>query len=125
MLVDDHIKELHRSGECVLGLQETKGRGAGELGDNIRYGSRGHSAGNVRQRKEAIESWSIRYALVVSQDGLNGKSSRVIVHGNDDLIVRIFFGLLHEVDVGGEDGISLAQLVAGETTPKLGSLDSL
>jgi hypothetical protein len=106
-------------------LLETKRRGAGELRDNLRLGSRGHGAGDVRQRKEAVESGGVSNALVVGQDGPNGESRIVVIEGNDGLVGRVLFGLLHKVYVGIEDVVSLAQVVAGEATPQLGTVDSL
>jgi hypothetical protein len=109
----------------MLNSLETKRRGTGELGDNLRLGSRRHGARDVGQRKEAVESGGVRNTLVVSQDGSNGESRKVVVEGNDSLVGRVLFGLLHKVEVGVEDVVSLAQVVAGETTPQLGALDSL
>jgi hypothetical protein len=78
--------------------------------------------GSARKPSKAV---GVRNALVVSQDGSNGESRKVVVESNDSLVGRVLFGLLHIVEVGVEDVVSLAQVVAGETTPQLGALDSL
>lgn len=91
----------------MLGLLETKWSGAGELGDNIRYGSRGDGTGDIRQRQETVKSWGVGNALVVGQDGSNRESSIIIIQSNNGLIGRVLFGLLHKVEVCGEDVVSL------------------
>ena len=109
----------------MLNSLETKRRGTGELGDDLRLGFHRQGARDVRQRKEAVERGGVSNALVVGQDGSNGESSIVVVEGNNGLVGRVLLGVLHKVEVGIEDVVSLAQVVAGETTPQLGALDSL
>jgi hypothetical protein len=109
----------------MLNLLETKRRGAGELGDDLRLGPHCQGARDVRQRKEAVERGGVSNAFVVGQDGSNGESSIVVVEGNDGLVGRVLLGVLHKIEVGIEDVVCLAQVVAGETTPQLGALDSL
>jgi hypothetical protein len=109
----------------MLNLLETKRRGAGELGDNLRLGPHRQGARDVRQRKEAVERGGVSNAFVVGQDGSNGESGIVVVEGNDGLVGRVLLGVLHKIEVGIEDVVCLAQVVAGETTPQLGALDSL
>lgn len=109
----------------MLNLLETKRRGTGELGDDLRLRSHRQGARDVRQRKETVERGGVSNALVVSQDGSNGESSIVVVEGNDGLVGRVLLGVLHKVEVGIEDVVCLAQVVAGEPTPQLGALDSL
>jgi hypothetical protein len=109
----------------MLNLLETKRRGAGELGDDLRLGPHRQGARDVRQRKETVERGGVSNAFVVGQDGSNGESSIVVVEGNDGLVGRVLLGVLHKIEVGIEDVVSLAQVVAGETTPQFGALDSL
>ena len=109
----------------MLNLLETKRRGTGELGDDLRLRSHRQSARDVRQRKEAVERGGVSNALVVGQDGSNGESSIVVVEGNDGLVGRVLLGVLHKVEVGIKDVVRLVQVVASEPTPQLGAFDSL
>ena len=109
----------------MLNLLETKRRGTGELGDYLRLRSHRQGARDVGQRKEAVENRGISNALVIGQDGSDGEPSIVVEDGNNGLVWRVLFGLLHKVKVGVEDVVSLAQGVAGEATPQLGTPDSL
>ena len=106
-------------------LLETKRRRTGELGNNLRLGSRRHSARDVWQRKEDVKSGGISNALVVGHDRSNGESGKVVVEGNDDLVGRVLYGCLDKGEVGVEDDVSLTQVVASEATPQLGAIDSL
>ena len=49
----------------MLNLLETKRRGTGELGDDLRLGSHRQGARDVRQRKEAVKRGAVSNALVV------------------------------------------------------------
>lgn len=56
----------------------------------------------------------------IGQDGANRKFVLVVPEEGDNVLVRrVLRGVVHKVDVGIEDAVTLLEVVLGKTTPEL------
>lgn len=108
-----------------LCLQETKRRGAGELGDEVGNVASGQSARDVADSVEVAERRGHFDGVYIGHDGDHGALAASVLERDDKLRGGIVGHVVDELNVGIEDGVALGDIEVEKATPELVGLDNV